>query len=177
MRTDDSLDPATLDTLVPSTDTDLSATVFVKSLAPVACKDGQDRLVDGLDTLAERDVLDGVDLLVWGNSICTGSPLSEVGSGQRIVDSIEEFYDLAADSQFSISPFFRVSNVTTEYSEGAFRRIVPPCRCIALYERDSLAAVFPCVVDGTAYTPEDLVSYLTRQRTPAGERVLIDESA
>lgn len=177
MNTDDSFDTAALDSLVPSRDADLRATVFVHSLAPVPSKESQDRLVDRLDTLRERGVLGDVDLVVWGNSICTGSPLTRVGAGERILDAIGEFYDLAADSDIAIAPFFRVSNVTTEYSEESFRRIVPPCRAVALYDGDELTAVFPCTVDGTAYTPRDLLAYLASGRTTASERVLVDESA
>jgi|GEM_PF-2016965 hypothetical protein len=167
----------TLDAVLPPTDSDLRATVFVHSLAPVANKASQDRLVGELESLVERGALSEVDLLVWGNSICTGSPLTDVGSGQRILDAVGEFYELAANSGLSISPFFNVSTVTTEYSEGPFSRIVPPSRAVALYDDSELVAVFPCLLDGTAYTPEDLVSHLARDRTTGSGAVLLDESA
>jgi len=173
MRSDDTTD-ATLDALLPPTDSDLTATVFVHSLGPVESKSNQDQLVAELDALDQRDALSGVDLVVWGNSICTGSPLTEVGNGQRILDAVGEFYELAANTELSIAPFFSVSTVTTEYSPTAFSRIVPPSRAVAVYEGEELAAVFPCLLDGTAYTPEDLVSHLARDRT-AG-RVPLDES-
>jgi len=137
MRTDDGTDSA-LDALLPSTDSDLRATVFVHSLAPVPNKPSQDRIVSELEALADSDVLSEVDLLVWGNSICTGSPLTDVGSGQRIIDAVGEFYDLAANSRLSISPFFSVSTVTTEYSEDPFNRITPPSQAVAVYEEDEL---------------------------------------
>ena len=176
MKTDDSLDTAALDALVPSGDADLRATVFVHSLAPVSSKESQDRLVDDLGTLDEQGVLSDVDLLVWGSSICTGSPLTTVGNGERILDAIGSFYDLSADSEISIAPFFSLSEVETEYSEESFRRIVPPCRAVALYDGEELVAVFPCLVDGTTHTPEDLLAYLT-DRATATRRLLVDESA
>ncbi|MDS0281764.1 HTH domain-containing protein [Haloarcula onubensis] len=176
MRTDDPT-VATLDALLAPTDSDLTATVFVHSLAPVESKPDQERLVTELEALADRDALADVDLLVWGSSICTGSSLTEVGSGRRILEAVGEFYDLAANSGLSIAPFFSVSTVTTEYSAEPFSRIVPPSRAVALYDGDELAAVFPCLLDGTAYTPEDLVSYLARERTTTSEPVVVDESA
>lgn len=175
MRTDDGTD-STLDALLPSTDSDLRATVFVHSLAPVANKPDQDHLVTELETLVERDALRDVDLLVWGNSICTESPLTEVGSGEQILDAVGEFYELAADSDLSISPFFSVSTVTTEYSEDPFNRIVPPSRAVAVYEGSELSAVFPCLIDGTAYTPEDLLAHLAQQRVATTEPIAVDES-
>lgn len=176
MQTDDSFDPTVLDSYLPSTKSDLEATVFVHSLAPVETKTCNDRLVDDLTSLAERGALSDLDLLVWGNSICTESPLTEVGTGQRIVDAITEFYDLAATGDCSIAPFFNVTEVATKYNDDSFRRIVPPSRAVAIYEHGELAAVFPCLLDGTAYTPEDLVSYLDREQTATTERLLVDES-
>lgn len=175
MRTDDATDP-TLDAMLPSTDSDLRVTVFVHSLGPVPNKPSQDRLVADLEGFAERDTLSDVDLLVWGNSICTNSPLTDIGSGQRILDAIGEFYELAANSSLSISPFFSVSTVTTEYGEDAFSRIVPPSRAVAVYEGTELAAVFPCLIDGTAYTPEDLTSHLSRQQPAPPRPAVVDES-
>lgn len=175
MQTDDA--DLTLDALLSSIDEDLTATVFVHSLAPVESKPNQERLVTELEELAERGVLDDLDLLVWGDSICTRSPLTEVGSGQRILDAVGEFYQLAANSEVSISPFFSVSTVSTEYTPNSFSRIVPPSRAVAVYEADELAAVFPCLLDGTAYTPEDLLSHLSQERTTATERIVVDESA
>jgi hypothetical protein len=176
MRRDDATDP-TLDALLPATDTDLRAVVFVHSLAPVGSKPTQEQLVGELEQLTEAGHLDELDLLVWGKSICTRSPLTQLGSGQRILDAVGEFYELAANSELSISPFFDVSTVSSEYTADTFSRIVPPSRAVAVYEGDELAAVFPCVVDGVAYTPDDLVSHLSRERTTPTGRVPIDESA
>ncbi|WP_262177592.1 HTH domain-containing protein [Haloarcula laminariae] len=176
MHTDDATDP-TLDAVVPPTDSDLRVTVFVHSVGPAPNKPSQDRLVAALRSLADRDVLDDVDLLVWGSSICPSSPLTDLGSGRRILDAVTEFYDLTADSDLSIAPFFSVSTVTTAYGDEAFERIVPPSRAVAVYEGSELAAVFPCLVDGTAYTPEDLVAHLRGQRTAAAGPAMVDESA
>jgi len=177
MSTHDSADKATLHRLVPAPDTELQMTVFVHSLAPVESKESQDRLVRRVDSLGDRGVVDAVDLEVWGTSICTASPVTRLGSGRRIIDAITEFYDRAAESDFSVAPFFRRSSVSTEYSDEEFRRIVPPQRAVALYEAGDLAAVFPCLVDGTAYTPEDLLRYLEQRQNAAREPLVVDESA
>lgn len=167
-----------LEELLPSTETSLTAEVFVHSLAPVGSKRQQDALVERLSGLADEGVVDGVDLLVWGDSICTGSVLANVGSGERIVSTIGEFYALAAKRGISISPFFRITKVTSSFADESFRRIVPPCRCLALYAEQKLVAVFPCVVDGVAYTPEDAISVLERTRSASvSSRAMADESS
>lgn len=175
MHSGESVDP--LEELLPSTETGVRAEIFVHSLAPVGSKQRQDELVERLERLVEEDLLDDLDLLVWGDSICTGSVLANVGTGKRIVSTIGEFYALAAKRGISISPFFRISKVTSSFADEAFRRIVPPCRCLALYAEQELVAVFPCLVDGVAYTPEDAVSVLERTRSSSvSPRPLADES-
>jgi len=111
MRAGKATEPA-LDALLPSTDSDLQATVFVESLASAANKESQDRLVTEPGTIAEHNALGDLDLLVWGNSIYTGSSLTEVGNGRRILNAVGEFYDLAANGGLSIAPFFSVSTVS-----------------------------------------------------------------
>jgi len=177
MRTDETRDTTQLRSLFPPADTNLRAKVFVRSLAPVSRKQTQDELVAQLDGLAQSGALADVDLIVWGDSVCTASPLSEVGCGERIVDAIGEFYALAAESPLSIDPFFRISQVTAEFTGESFRRIVPPQQCLAVYDDSKLVAVFPSLIDGVVYTPQDALSYLRERREETAPIAVADESA
>jgi len=177
MSLDESFDPELIEKLLPSKETTLQASVFVHSLAPVDCKQSHDTLADRLQSLVAAGEFADLDLLVWGDSICTGSPLTDIGNGERIVDAISEFYSLAAESQLSISPFFSITTVTSEFTEDSFRRIVPPCRCLALYDDEELVAVFPSIIDGVAYTPQEVLTYLEARQKPAQQPIMIDESA
>jgi len=175
--TDETCDTTQLRSILPSTDTPLRAEVFVRSLAPVSRKQTQDELMARLDVLADTGVLSEVDLHVWGDSICTTSPLVEVGCGKRICDAIGEFYALAAESPFAVDPFFRISNVTAELTGESFRRISPPHQCLALYEESELVAVFPSIVDDVAYTPRDALSVIEARREESALAPMADESA
>lgn len=175
--TDETSDTTQLRSLLPATDAPLRATVFVRSLAPISRKQTQDQLMTRLDVLTETGALSEVDLLVWGDSVCTTSPLTEVGCGQRVVDAIGEFYALAAETPFSVDPFFRISEVTSELTGESFRRITPPRQCLALYDGSELVAVFPSLVDGVDYTPRDALSVLEARREEAAPVPMADESA
>lgn len=177
MSTDETCDTTQLRSILPPADTDLRAEVFVRSLAPVSRKQTQDELMDRLETLTAAGQLTDVDLQVWGDSICTESPLSEVGCGERIVDAIGEFYALSAESPISIDPFFRISSVSAELTGESFRRIIPPHQCLALYDESELVAVFPSLIDGVAYTPRDALAFLGERREEAPPIALADESA
>jgi len=177
MDSDEQSNPTPLDTLLPSTDSPFRAEFFVHSLAPAPSKQCQDELIERLESLVETDQLEGIDLMVWGNSICTDSALSGMGYGERIVSAIGDFYALTANSDISIAPFFRITTVTSEFTEETFRRIVPPQRCIALYDEEELVAVFPSLIDGVAYTPEDIADHLEQRASTAQTPVPADESA
>ncbi|WP_135302748.1 HTH domain-containing protein [Haloarcula amylovorans] len=165
-----------LDELLPSSETDLRVEVFVHSLAPVGCKENQDTLVERLRALVADGALADIDLQVWGDSVATGGPLAEVGAGERIAAAISEFYELAAKKNISISPFFRISKVTSSVTDESFRRIVPPCCCIALYTEDGLVGVFPSLIDGVAYTPDDAITYLeARTSSELPSQILADD--
>lgn len=176
MDTDKPFETTPLDSLLASTET-LRAEVFVRSLAPVSRKQTQDELVGRLEGLVESGVLADVDLLVWGDSICTQSPLSEVGSGQRIVDTISEFYALSAEGPLSVAPFFHTADVSAELTGECFRRIVPPHQCIALYDESELVAVVPSVIDEVTYTPRDALSVLEHRQEGSSTVPMADESA
>jgi len=169
--------PTHLETLLPSTESPLRAELFVHSLAPAPNKRCQDELIERLDTLVDAEQLSEIELLVWGDSICTDSTLAGMGYGERIISAIGEFYALTANSEISIAPFFRITTVTSEFTDETFRRIVPPHRCIALYEEEALVAVFPSLIDGVAYTPEDIIEHLEQRPSTAQSSVQADESA
>ncbi|WP_254280385.1 HTH domain-containing protein [Haloarcula marina] len=165
-----------LRSLLPSRETPLRAEMFVHSLAPVGSKQQQDELAERLRGLVDDDVLTDLDLFVWGDSICTGSALAEIGTGKHVVSAIGDFYALAATRDVSIAPFFRISKVTSSITDESFRRIVPPCRCLALYAEDELVSVFPCLVDGESFTPEDALDWLESSANEAvASAVLADE--
>jgi len=177
MNTEEAVDTTQLNSVLPSSDTALRAEIFVRSLAPVSRKRTQDELVDKLECLVETGGLTDVDLLVWGDSVCTAGPLSEVGSGERIVDAIGEFYALAAGSRISMAPFFHTSEVSAELTGESFHRIIPPRQCVALYDESELVAVFPSLIDGVAYTPREALAYLERRQEETPPAPMVDESA
>lgn len=177
MSPDEQSDPTHLDALLPSTGTPLRAELFVSSLAPAPSKECQDELIERLESLVETDRLVEVELLVWGDSICTDSALSGMGYGERIISAIGDFYALTANSELSIAPFFRSTTVTSEFTDETFRRIVPPHRCIALYDEEELVGVFPSLVDGVTCRPEDVIAHLEQRPSSAQSTVQADESA
>jgi hypothetical protein len=140
----------------------------------VRSKQRQERLLTDLERLVEHDRLREVELTVWGDSICTDGPLSSIGAGEHIVGAVGDFFALASTGELSISPFFRISDVQSDVTDESFRRIVPPRCCVALYTSNELVAVFPSLIDGVAYTPNDVVEFLATG-TPAPVQSVADE--
>lgn len=142
----------------------VEAELFVRSLAPYATRQTQERLIDRLADLRSAGVLDSVSIRVWGDAVRTDGTARNLGDDDTAVDRITEFFSRASDAPWSVSRYFRiVSDVGLEEGESR-RRIAPPHRCLSIRRDGELAAVFPCDVADDRYTPEDVLASLEAGR-------------
>lgn len=169
------LDQRTLEEFLPEPGVESRIELFVQTLAPVENYDSQGRLVSALTDLRDEDALGDLSLTVWGNRICTDGELSTVDSGKHIVDSIADFYSFAAEKDVGISPFFRTRTVDSSMSGQRFKSIVPPSQCAAMYQNGELVGVFPCVIDGDAYSVRDAIEQLQTKDSEVTTETLTPE--
>lgn len=146
--------------------------MYVRSLAPVGCRDRQDAVVDQLRDLRRRGRIDDVDLTVWGDSVCLEGPNARVGAGRQIVDRIITFRRWCEDADVSIDPFFEDATVDSSVTDECFRRIVPPMMCLAIYAGEELAAIYPCVEDGETLSVEEGLTALERPEAESELRTM-----
>jgi len=134
--------------------------LYVRSLAPCGTSTEQNEVVERLHDLDRRDVVDDVDLTVWGDPVCLDGASATVGTGRQVADRVREFYGWCADGPTSLDPFFTWSTVESSLSGDSFRRVVLPQRCLALYDDGQLLEVYPRQVDGTVESLADGVRSL-----------------
>lgn len=165
----------TLGQYLPDPGVESRIELFVQTLAPVENYDSQGELVSALTDLRDEGSIGELCLTVWGNRICTNGELSTIDSGKHIVEAIADFYSFAAERDASISPFFRTNTVDASMSGQSFKSIVPPSQCLALYQRDELVGVFPCVIDEETYSVRDAVEQLQARATETTPETLTPE--
>lgn len=129
--------------------------LYVRSLAPCGTSTEQNEIVERLRDLEQRDVVDHVDLAVWGDAVCLDGASATVGTGRRIADRVREFHDWCGDGRASLEPFFTWSSVESSLSGDSYRRVVLPHRCLAVYDGDQLAEVYPRQADGAVESLAD----------------------
>jgi len=134
--------------------------LYVRSLAPCGTSTEQNEIVERLRDLERRDVVDDVDLTVWGDAVCLDGASATVGTGTQVADRVREFYSWCADGPASLDPFFTWSTVESSLSGDSFRRVVLPQRCLALYDDGQLQEVYPRQVDGAVESLADGVRSL-----------------
>lgn len=129
--------------------------LYVRSLAPGGTRHRQDAIVERLLALERRDIVDEIDLTVWGKAVCLDGTSAHVGTGARIAERIRAFHRWCEDGPSSLDPFFTWSAVDSSISGESFHRVVPPHRCLAVYVGDRLADLYPRRVDGDVRSLED----------------------
>ena len=151
--------------------------LYVRSLAPCGTRNEQDAIVERLLDLERRDVVDDVDLMVWGDAVCLDGASVRAGAGQRVAERIQDFFCWAEDREVSLEPFFTWSDVDASMSGESFRRVVPPQRCLATYVDDGLEDVYPSSVEGSLRSLEDGVSSLEADGVRRTDHSLVYEEA
>lgn len=164
METDEYQDP-TISQYLPAEDAQCRVEVFLQNLAPAESKQSQETIVDRLVNLRDAGHLREISLTVWGQRICTDSVLSTLDGGREIVNRIGDFYAFSGDSRVNISPFFQINKVESSITGESFQSIVPPSRCIAIYEGNRITGVFPCVIGDRTYSIDDALDVLEHTAT------------
>lgn len=150
------------------------AELYVRSLAPCETRNELNAIVERLRDMERRNVLEAVDLTVWGDAVCLAGASAQVGTGKRIADRIREFHSWAEDRQVSLDPFFNWSNVESSMSKESFRRVVPPQRCLAIYDDEGrLEDIYPSRVEGTVRSLQDGLRSLERDDARRVEHSLV----
>lgn len=139
--------------------------LYLRSLAPCGARNEQDAIVQRLLDLERRDVVDDVDLTVWGDAVCLDGTSAGVGAGRRITERIRAFHSWCEDRRASLDPFFTWSTVESSIADDTFRRVVPPHRLLAIYVDDQLEEVYPRRAEGETQSLTDGLQSLERRRS------------
>lgn len=137
-------------------------TVYVRStLPPLGAKSRQERVLDRLDALADRGVVDEVELLVTGDRLCLCDTCTDVAGGSELLDRIERLREWRGPADATATPYFERRTVLSNIADESAHAIVPPRVAVALSIDDSLAGVFPCRIGAEHYAVEDFLDALS----------------
>ena len=130
---------------------------YVRSFMPEGAEDAQQRVLDRLDRLRERGVLDDFECQVWGKRVCTSDPGPFGGDA---IETVGQFRAWAERNGASLLPFFDERTQRSKITGEEHSEIVFPVMCAALYRDGDLAGVYPHADDDSVVTIRDLLAAL-----------------
>ncbi len=147
--------------MIATHDTDRSRThavVYLRSLAPSVIDETRDHL-SRLESLVEEGSLLGYEVELWGDAISCDPTYP---AGRELCETVERFERWAEDRGCSLEPGFSRGEICSLVSEETHDVIRPPMVCLAVYEGETLAAVYPHR-DGSTRTVADGLADLERR--------------
>lgn len=143
----------------------VTAELFVRSLASRGSGDRQETAAETLAALAGEGAVDHYEVHVWGEAV-------PVDSDHPIARRVTEFRDWAASNGAGLSGVER-RTVGSLVDEGRTVTTLPTM-ALAEYHDGDLASVTPYERDGVVYTVEDRLGALAESDEPArDERLLV----
>jgi hypothetical protein len=125
------------------------AVLYERGELPPPAADRVDSVHERLETLAANDELASVDREEWVKR----TPVDDCDGDLR--DTYLSFTSWAENAGASLTPFFQTRECYSP-DEGAHTDwLVMPAFCLALYEDDSVSAVYPHAEGSETYTVED----------------------
>ncbi len=115
------------------------AVVYLRSLAPSVVDETREHL-SRLDRLVEAGTLDAYEVELWGDAISCDPTYP---AGRRLCETVERFERWADRQDRSLEPAFSRGQVCSLVSEETHDVIRLPMVCLAVYEGERLAAVYP----------------------------------
>ena len=118
-----------------------TVTLWIRSFEPVTTGPKGDAAIDHLEALADRGMIDNVDIGVWGRQVnVSGSRVPQV---ERITTALETFAEWAERNGRQLEPFFHRRQINSKITGDSAHVCRLPTCALAEYENDRLVHVAP----------------------------------
>lgn len=137
--------------------------LFVRSLCPEGCKPQQETLVDWLDELESRGVIDEYEVYVWGKRVALSAERG-TEAAERALSTYRMFTEWAEENGRSVRSFFQEESVESDLTGESYRAVVFPTVILAEYVDGELLFVAPSTDGERICTPIDRLEELDPDR-------------
>lgn len=138
----------------------LRVELYTRSYMPEGAEDSQQQVLDRLDRLCERGVLDDWECRVWGKRVPTSGEF-----GREAIETVGQFRTWAERNDASLLPFFDERTQRSKITGEERSEIVFPVMCAALYRDDTLAGVYPHADGDSIVTIRDFLASLAAENS------------
>jgi len=137
----------------------IEVVLFERGELPPPAQKRAGTVCERLESLAEAGHIDEVSREEWVKR----APLADCATDLR--DTYLSFTSWADRAGVSLNPFFQIRRCFSPEEGERTDWLVMPAFCLAVYDGDELAAVYPHSEDGDARTVEDGLSALVGERS------------
>jgi hypothetical protein len=118
--------------------------LFLRAEPEIGAEQTKQEVVDRLVELEREGHIDEYDIGVWGKSLRTDGPLTRTDYQREILAHLRAFREWAERHGVSLTCAFDERDVTSVLTEESYRVVDLPTACLAVYEDEALAGVYPC---------------------------------
>lgn len=108
----------------------------------------QEEVLDRVEQLKRNGAIDDVTVHYWGGRVA--APYDGTRNDSGTPDIVTELYDVAADSDLSLQPFFREKTADRDRTV-----LFLPVVCLVVRHNGEVAGVYPSTFEGDHQTLED----------------------
>lgn len=116
--------------------------LYLRSLAPTAGREEQERIVNRLQALDEQDRIDAVEVVLCGECVCPQSATADTDPGRQLIESYEQFRQWATERDRELVGFER-RDTRSILTGTTVTGVVFPRVVLAEYRDGSLTHVAP----------------------------------
>lgn len=127
----------------------------VRNFTPLGAHDRQDVVVARLQNLTDARQIRGYSVSSWSKSLSISPDENLSRAATDSLETVREFEAWAANNGHSLEPGFRRRKLTSFMTERTREVIEVPIVCLAVYNDETLRAVYPYSASGTVYTVAD----------------------
>lgn len=137
-----------------------TVTLWIRSFAPAMAGEKQESAIERLGTLTTREVLDDVEINIWGQKVELGERRFQAPQIERITAALAAFERWADHTGHCLEPFFRQRQITSTITDDTYHICRLPTLALAEYEDDELVHVAPCQAGEETITVDERLEHL-----------------
>lgn len=127
----------------------LTIELLVRSQAGIGARDKQQTIVETLEELKQREVIDDFVVRVCGTEICKQMPADDKFDGESVVSLVTKVQDWAATRGVALENVFREKTIRSSFVDEEYTVVKLPYLSLLVFEDGSLSEVYPCQEEGT----------------------------
>lgn len=122
-----------------------TVTLFLRAHPEMGCEQRKRAVLERLDALDAAGQIQDYDVHIWSKEISVSGPLEGTSYYQHVFEHVSAFQQWARSHSVELNVAFKLQSLECEITDETFQVLTLPSICLAVYENNDLAGVYPHV--------------------------------